>query len=354
MKRIAAIFMILVMTVSMAACGSNETAAPEENTTAPETQENSQNSQSSGTLIAYFSLGENMEQADTVDASTSASILADNGDRYGTTEYVANLIRQETGGDIHTIQTKEAYPADFDAVVSQNHEEQDAGIMPELSESDLDMSQYDTVFIGYPIWATNAPQAIFSFLSEYDLSDKTVVPFCTHDGYGAGSSYTNIAELISNEKEVLEGLAIEAEDVQDSADTVKQWLQDIGISGQKEETAIKVTIGDVTLDGVLYDTALAGEIQNQFPLTVSMGGFGGREYYGGIGFTPENTDGGQLYFENGDITYCSTNNTMAIFYAQTDNPDLTMEVIPVGKITSDLKVFDELPDHVDVTFSFAE
>lgn len=42
----------------------------------------------------------------------------------------------------------------------------------------------------------------------------------------------------------------------------------------------------------------------------------GREYYGGIDFTPENADGGQLSFDNGDITYCSTNNTMAIFYSQ--------------------------------------
>ena len=210
------------------------------------------------------------------------------------------------------------------------------------------------MFIGYPIWAADVPQAVFSFLSKYDLSDKTIIPFCTHDGYGSGNSYANIGEAISNEKAVLGGLAIEAQDVQDSADTVKQWLQDIGISGQKEETAIKVTIGDVTLDGVIYDTALAGEIRNHFPLTVSMGGFGGREFYGGVDFTPENADGGQLHFSNGDITYCSANNTMAIFYAQTENPNLTMEVIPVGKITSDLKVFDELPDRVDVTFSFAE
>lgn len=64
--------------------------------------------------------------------------------------------------------------------------------------------------------------------------------------------------------------------------------------------------------------------------------------------------GGQLHFENGDITYCSTNNTMAIFYAQTENPDLSMEVIPIGRITSDLSVFDDLLGSVDVTFSFAE
>lgn len=85
-----------------------------------------------------------------------------------------------------------------------------------------------------------------------------------------------------------------------------------------------------------------------------MSGYGGREYYGGIGFTPENTDGGQMYFDNGDITYCSTNNTMAIFYAQTDHPNLTMEVIPIGKVTSDLSVFDTFDGQEEITFSLVE
>jgi hypothetical protein len=59
---------------------------------------------------------------------------------------------------------------------------------------------------------------------------------------------------------------------------------------------------------------------------------------------------GQLRFDNGDITYCPSNNTAAIFYAQTDRPDLTMEVYPIGKVTSDLSVFPNLPSRVDITF----
>lgn len=108
------------------------------------------------------------------------------------------------------------------------------------------------------------------------------------------------------------------------------------------------------LDGVLYDTSLAEEIKAKFPLTVSMSGYGGREYYGGIDFKPEKISGGQLNFENGDITYCETNNTMAIFYAQTDHPDLTMEVIPIGKVTSDLSVFEGFDSTEDITFELAE
>lgn len=57
------------------------------------------------------------------------------------------------------------------------------------------------------------------------------------------------------------------------------------------------------------------------------------------------------FFENEEITYCSQNNTMAIFYAQTEQPDLTKEVVPIGKVISDLSIFDHLPSQVEIIFS---
>ena len=99
-----------------------------------------------------------------------------------------------------------------------------------------------------------------------------------------------------------------------------------------KERVVKISVGGVELEGVIYDTDLAEEIAAKFPLSVSMVGFGGREYYGAIPFTPKNADGGQLRFDDGDITYCATNNTLAIFYAQTDRPHLTMRVIPIGRL----------------------
>lgn len=309
-------------------------------------------------LIAYFSLGRNAAYQDGVDATASASLVVDGSGRYGTTEYVARMIQANVGGDLYSIETQEPYPTDFDAVVDRNHDEMNAGTLPALAGEPLDISQYDTVFIGYPTWATTVPQAVLSFLSQYDLSGKTIVPFCTHDGYGAGSSYRDIAAA-EPQATVLDGIAIEAPNVPGASNTVTGWLREIGLSAvastaQNAETPITVTVGDVVLDGVLYDTALANEIRGHFPLTVSMGGFGGREYYGGIDFTPENVGAGQLNFENGDITYCGRNNTMAIFYAQTDNPNLTMEIIPIGRVTSDLAVFDTLPGSVDITFALAQ
>ncbi|MDE5781452.1 MAG: Ig-like domain-containing protein [Lachnospiraceae bacterium] len=308
----------------------------------------------SNILIAYFSLADNVADSDEVDASTSASIVVDNSGQYGTTEYIARMIQQNVGGDLHKIQTKETYPNDFDMVVDKNHQEMQNGTLPELVESNLDISQYDTVFIGYPVWATNAPQAILSFLKEYDLSGKKVIPFCTHDGYGAGSSYRTISNACP-QATVLEGLAIQANDVHMAEEVVSNWLTSIGVvKPSVKETAIKITVGSNVLDGVIYDTALAEEFKEQFPLTVSMSGYGGREYYGGLNFTPKTIESGKLNFENGDITYCRTNNTMAIFYDKTKQPNLTMEVVSIGKVTSDLKVFESLNSREDITFSLAD
>lgn len=309
------------------------------------------------TLIAYFSLWGNVDDPEGIDATTSASIVISNS-RFGTTEYVARMIREEAGGDIYLIETVKPYPADFQAVINQNHEETANGILPELKGSSLELSGYDTVFLGYPVWATDVPQAIRSFLEQNDLSGKTVIPFCTHDGYGAGRSYSTVREVSG--ADTLSGLAIEAKDVPNAKGTVTAWLESIGVFGgqssptETEETPIKITVGDVTLDGVLYDTALAREIREQFPLTISMSGFGGREYYGGVDFYPTNLEGGQRNFENGQITYCEAHHNMAIFYAQTDNPTLSVDVIPIGKVNSDLGVFDTLGSREEITFSLAE
>lgn len=309
-------------------------------------------------LIVYFSRRGNTDYPDDVDASTSASIVIDN-DRFGTTEYIARIIQETVGGDIHLIETVTPYTADFDELREVNHSEMANNFLTELKESDLDISKYGTIFVGYPVWAMDVPQAVLSFLSRYDLSDKTVIPFCTHDGYGAGSSYGTVAAA-SKAKNTADGLAIEAKDVPASKNTVTNWLDSIGVvksqggNAEAAETAIKITIGETVLDGVIYDTALAQEIKEYFPLTVSMAGYGGREYYGGVDFYPKNLESGKKTFENGDITYCEAHHNMAIFYAQTDNPTLSVDVIPIGKVTSELSVFETLGNQETITFSLAE
>lgn len=356
MKKILSLLLVIGTICAMSACGSqpqseqNAVSAepptvqpivePTEATQPVQTEE-----PQSSILIAYFSLWDNAPWDKEIDTSTSASVVVDESGAVGTNGYVARMIQSTVGGDIHMILAEEAYPADFDAVVDENHQETSRPISSRVEN----MEQYDVVFIGYPVWATTLPQAVRTFLSEYDFSGKTVIPFCTHDGYGAGRSFSTVAELALG-AETLEGIAIQASDVTTSADAVAKWLDGLGLSASKSETAIRIIIGEQELDGVLYDSGMAQQFITQLPQTINMSNYGGREVYGGIDQEITVEGEGQLRFDDGDITYCPSNNTAAIFYSQSDRPDLTMRVYPIGKVTSDLSIFPDLPSRVEITF----
>ncbi|MFP3041759.1 hypothetical protein LQZ19_08040 [Treponema primitia] len=347
MKKLFVMVIAFGMIFSFPACGSGQNAAD----TGIAVKKENQNG--SNILIVYFSLRENTGPNKAIDASSSASVVVDQSVPYGTTEYIARIIRETTGGDIHLIETQDAYPHDFQAVISQNHDEMNKNYLPPLKHTNLNIGQYDTVFIGYPVWATTVPQAIISFLTGYDFSGKIIIPFCTHDGYGSGRSYADI-QKVCPDTSLLAGIAVNAKDTPAAKTTVLSWLNSIGLTQtaatKNDESTITITIGNIILNGVMYDTPLALEIKTLFPLTVSMVGFGGREYYGNISQRPVNTGKTQRNFINGDITYCAQNNTLAIFYAQTDRPNLGMDVIPIGRVISDLSVFPNMGSHVEMRF----
>lgn len=361
MKQILICFLLLIPVLTFAGCSGGDNDPQVE---IPDTPDNPDDDDDDdpGTvtpgngkiLIAYFSRWGNTNYPSDVDASTGASIIITNGSRRGTTQVVADYIQAAVGGDIHLIETVDPYPVDFNDVRDQNHTEKAAGTRPALKNRIENMEQYEVIFIGYPNWALDVPQAIRSFLSAYDLSGKTVVPFCTHDGYGAGSSFRSVQSEASGAT-VLDGIAIEATDVPSSESQVQAWLERIGIEREDPQgTAIRVTAGDHTFTGEWLDTPLANEIRAMFPLTATLERYGGREYYGSMPLRPNVTEEGQLHFENGDITYCPSNNTIAIFYAKADDPSmgtLTMRIIPIGKVTSTLGTFDEMESRMVFTFN---
>jgi flavodoxin len=90
------------------------------------------------------------------------------------------------------------------------------------------MPSYDVIFLGYPNWYGTMPMPVFTFLEEYNLSGKTIVPFCTHEGSGLGRSVTDIRKMCP-QSTVLEGLAIRGSDVKDAQNEVTGWLRDIGM-----------------------------------------------------------------------------------------------------------------------------
>lgn len=239
MKRI---FMALCLMLATVFClvGCNNTPYTPSNT--PDTPSNTPDNPivtNDKVLIAYFSLAENMENE--VDVSTSASMGLP-----GDVTRLAGLIQDYTGGELFSIRTVKKYPNNFQAVVDENHAETDN---PALQSQVEDISQYDTVFIGYPVWASNVPRAIRTFIAENDLSGKTVVPFCTHDGYGAGSSYSTIRSLSG--ANTLDGIALRGTQVVTSQDEVNAWLSRIGIERASPATNVQIemVVGDTILTG---------------------------------------------------------------------------------------------------------
>lgn len=144
----------------------------------------------------------------------------------GNTETVANYIHEEIGGDIVKLETVQTYPEDYDELVDYAREEQRDNARPELETTIENIEQYDTIFLGYPNWWGDMPMPIYSFLDQYDLSNKTIAPFITHGGSGLSGTPANIANE-EPDAVVTEGLAINGDAVDDCQDEVNEWLNEL-------------------------------------------------------------------------------------------------------------------------------
>ena len=178
------------------------------------------------TLIVYFSVME----TDGVDTVGSASRVVSAGNLCGNNEYVAQLIQRETGGDIFAIETVQDYPTTHQPLLEFGHAEQANGTMPELATHIENFDDYDTVFIGFPIWNADLPMPLYSFFAEYDLSGKTIVPFTVHGGSGFAGTRQTIAELEPGAAIVNDGLSISRNSVADAEASVVDWVRGLGLN----------------------------------------------------------------------------------------------------------------------------
>jgi flavodoxin len=149
--------------------------------------------------------------------------------RSGNTRRIANLIQQEVGGTLYEIQVAVPYPASYNAVVEQAKKEIQAGHRPTLQSTLDQVESYDTVFVGSPNWWNTMAPPVATFLSEYDLSGKTVVPFCTHGGGGLGRIDRDIAKLCP-QSTVLGSFEIYGGGREDARAGVSAWLSKLGVT----------------------------------------------------------------------------------------------------------------------------
>ena len=144
----------------------------------------------------------------------------------GNTKKAAEMIHAIAGGDIIKLEPVNPYPRDYSSVVKQAKKELSSGFLPELMPHIKDISAYERVFIGTPNWWSTASPPVMSFLSQLDFTGKTVVPFCTHGGGGAGRVFSDIKAACPG-SEVLKGFLCCGSPA--GSKSISAWLRQIGV-----------------------------------------------------------------------------------------------------------------------------
>lgn len=174
-------------------------------------------------------------------ANSSGKVLIVYLSRTNNTKAIAKIIHEKVGGDLVALELMNPYPDDYKTTVAQVAKENESGFLPPLKTKIDNIQDYDIVFVGFPTWGMQLPPPMKSFLNQYELSGKTVIPFNTNGGYGIGSTFSTVKELCSN-SEVLEGFStkggverdgilfvMEGEKEKEARLEIEKWLQKINI-----------------------------------------------------------------------------------------------------------------------------
>ena len=205
----------------------DETDAPAEEATGSDSEQGDSAAASSNILIAYFSVPE----TDGVDAVAGASRVVVDGEVLGNTQYIAQLIQQQTGGDLFRIETVQEYPGSHDPLLEFAYNERAEGARPELAAQMENLDSYDIIFLGYPNWNADLPMPLYTLLEQTDLSGKTIVPFTTHGGSGFSRTIQTIQELQPNATVISDGLSISRNSVAQAEGDVASWVSGLGLIG---------------------------------------------------------------------------------------------------------------------------
>lgn len=243
MKRLTALLLALVLVFSLAACGNaggddtNSGPASSGEEGAGASQAADEGTETAGTagdaapdseghggvLVAYFSWSDNAVLAEDVDAVASPSVIAP-----GNVQQLAGWVQEETGADLFSIRVTDPYPSDWDACLSRANRECGDNARPELVGNVEDLSQYDTIFLGYPNWWYGVPMALLTFLESNDFSGKQVYLFCSHGTGGLASSVDIITEAIPNAEISDNIFDCYEEDAPSSQQGIRDWVAGLG------------------------------------------------------------------------------------------------------------------------------
>ena len=242
MKRLFTLILAAVMMLTLVACGNS---APAESASEGESETtNSTNVQTEPFTPADDTEPDSSQTDDAAQAEQTeggsnmlVAYFSLAGEQYGVgvieegnTSIIAHMIAEQTGADLFEIEPVTPYPTSHSELLDVSREEMADNARPEIAGTVDNMADYDTVFIGYPNWWGDMPMIVYNFLESYDLSGKTIVPFCTHGGSGLSNTESTIADITGGTMK--DGLAIPGTTAQNDRDAarsqVTEWLKEDG------------------------------------------------------------------------------------------------------------------------------
>lgn len=225
MKKIGSILMAFTLLFAFAACSNN---INNEQSSAPALQSSEPRS-----VPTEGSNNQNRSSAPTAPESapdeTGSKSLVVYFSWSGNTQNVAQAIQTQTDSDIFEIVPETPYSDDYDAVVDLAQEEQRENARPAISERIDHIDDYDVIYVGFPNWWGDMPMILYTFFDSYDLSGKTIAPFCTSGGSGLSNTVNEIKGLEPNAT-VMDGLHIGSSSASNPDDAVNEWLSEIGLA----------------------------------------------------------------------------------------------------------------------------
>lgn len=204
LKRIVVLISMFAIMLAAAGCGSTtESISPAGQETV---------AQGSSILVVYFSRTGEQYSVGVIDK--------------GNTAIVAEMIAEETGADLFEILPQEDYyPYTYNELTDVAKQEQNENARPAYQGNVPDLSYYDTIYVGAPVWWGDWPMIMYTFFENEDLSGKTLIPFSTHEGSGLSGFDSKLASACPG-SEVLQGLAVRGSDAQNDQDKVKEAVRE--------------------------------------------------------------------------------------------------------------------------------
>lgn len=216
MRTLLTILMTTMMLL-LTACGGGNAQTGADTSAQKETQTTASARSDQRVLVVYFSRA---------DENTGGVGYIEKGN----TKILAEMIAERTHGDLFEIKTVKPYPKEYRPATEAAKQEKEENARPEIVGELPDLSKCDVVFLGYPIWWSDMPMPVYTFLDRENFAGKIILPFCTHEGSGLSDTQRSIADV--TKADVREGFALQGHIAQKSPEEARtalyEWMSKQG------------------------------------------------------------------------------------------------------------------------------